>query len=1021
MLIVHSNMSTIKITDNLNSLKPKENNNSMERLNEKLVGVLDELSSILMRQGEPFRAKAYREASDVIVRIEKDITDVEELHGMSRIGSTIYNKLTEFINTGTLQVLEKERNNPLNLLTKVYGIGPKKAKEFINNGWTTLDDLRANPGSLTTAMKYGLIYFDDIESRIPRSEIQEYEMILGKYFTPLNNNDKFEIVGSYRRGNADSGDIDIIITGDTDKVFKEFIDSLIESKLIVAILSRGKIKCLAISQLPGRKARRIDFMYSPLDEYAFAILYFTGSKIFNTIQRQRALDLGLTLNEHGFHKMSNCSKGEKLMKHFPTEESIFSRLGMEYIEPSQRIDSRSAKYIKKELKEPEPEIRKKTMPKNVSKKQLKVLPPRKTQKNSVIKSPSRNIKIFKSEGIEALKMLDENELASMIQIANDAYYENNTSLLTDNQYDILREYTLQQYPNNSSAISGHTQCEVQKNKSTLPYEMGSMDKIKPDTQALSKWLETYDGPYVISCKLDGISGLYTTEGDKPKLYTRGNGLVGQDISHLIPYLDLPSVKGVVIRGEFIIEKVLFEQKYASRFANPRNFVAGVINQKKIDTEKYQDIDFVAYELIKPETNPSLQLKALENLDICVVEHIVGLKSISNEMLSKYLIDWRSDHIYEIDGVICCNDKIYPRKSGNPDHALAFKMVLSDQVAEAKVVNVEWNPSKDGYLKPRVQIEPIRIGGAKIEHATGFNGGFIYNNKIGVGSLIKIIRSGDVIPHILEVIEPAEEPLMPCAPYSWTKGNVDIILDNKKDDTVVREKIITAFFKNIGVEGLGPGNIRKMIQSGYNSVPKILFMDEKEYLNIDGFGSKLAKKIYNGICEKIKNATLHEIMTASHVFGRGFGNKKFIVILEAYPDILVSNLNSETKIFHLTKLNGMSDKTAAAFVKEIPYFIEWMKTANIQDKLVFQKKKIHGDPIGPLYQKNIVTTGIGNKPRNILAEKLEKVGGNLEKNVNKDTFVVLVVDMDEDTDKANKARSLNIPIMLIDDFVTKYNL
>ena len=81
-------------------------------------------------------------------------------------------------------------------------------------------------------MKYGLVYFDDIESRIPRSEIQEYEMILDKYFTPLNNNDKFEIVGSYRRGKADSGDIDIIITGDTDKVFKEFIDSFQEKENI---------------------------------------------------------------------------------------------------------------------------------------------------------------------------------------------------------------------------------------------------------------------------------------------------------------------------------------------------------------------------------------------------------------------------------------------------------------------------------------------------------------------------------------------------------------------------------------------------------------------------------------------------------------------------------------------------------------------------------------------------------------------------------------------------------------------
>ena len=91
-----------------------------------------------------------------------------------------------------------------------------------------------------------------------------------------------------------------------------------------------------------------------------------------------------------------------------------------------------------------------------------------------------------------------------------------------------------------------------------------------------------------------------------------------------------------------------------------------------------------------------------------------------------------------------NDKVYPRKRGNPDRD-AFKMVLGDQVAEAKVVNVIWTASKDGYLKPRVQIEPVVLGGAKIEYATGFNAKFIVDKKIGVGSVISLVGSGDVIP------------------------------------------------------------------------------------------------------------------------------------------------------------------------------------------------------------------------------------------------------------------------------------
>jgi NAD-dependent DNA ligase len=89
----------------------------------------------------------------------------------------------------------------------------------------------------------------------------------------------------------------------------------------------------------------------------------------------------------------------------------------------------------------------------------------------------------------------------MIRNANDAYYCNNDPLLTDNLYDILREFTAEKYPDNEAVKEGHTKCnlDIEKNKETLPYEMWSMDKIKPDTDALKKWKEKYTGPYVLSC------------------------------------------------------------------------------------------------------------------------------------------------------------------------------------------------------------------------------------------------------------------------------------------------------------------------------------------------------------------------------------------------------------------------------------------------------------------------------------------------------------------------------------------
>ena len=295
--------------------------------------------------------------------------------------------------------------------------------------------------------------------------------------------------------------------------------------------------------------------------------------------------------------------------------------------------------------------------------------------------------------------------------------------------------------------------------------MPSMDKIKPDTTVLQSWKAKYPGPYVLSCKLDGVSGMFDTKsGSKSKLYTRGNGAIGQDISHLIPVLNLPKEKGWVVRGEFIIPKQVFEEKYKSSFANPRNLVSGIINSKSVD-EKAKDLHFVTYEIIQPVMKPSEQLAKLVELKHEVVMNNT-LTVVSNELLSQILVDWRTNYMYEIDGVIVTNDEIYERISGNPDHAFAFKMVLLDQMAEAKVVDVIWEASKSGYLKPRVRIEPIRLGGVTIEYATGFNGKFIEDNKIGIGALIQMIRSGDVIPYIKSVTMPAEKAKMPSVPYVW---------------------------------------------------------------------------------------------------------------------------------------------------------------------------------------------------------------------------------------------------------------
>ena len=987
------------------------------RLNEKFIELMEQLADIMLKQGEPFRARAYQKAQETIMAYSSDIMSPDDLKGKPNIGATIMEKLNEYMETGTLKVLEREKLNPVNILAEVYGIGPKKAKELVDNGITSIAELRENQHLLNDIQKVGLHYYEDILKRIPRSEIEDYKAYFENAM-PKVAGAKMEIVGSYRRGAQSSGDIDVIITSSDPRVFTKFVDNLLKEKIILHILSRGPTKCLVVTKIPSSDAaRRVDFLYTNPEEFPFAILYFTGSKIFNTVMRHVALEKGYTMNEHAIYKMEAKKKGDKVNRNFSSEEDIFNFLGLEYKAPIERTDGRAIVVNKK------PKL---VIEDSDSESEEYVLKP--AAKPAAKKAASKKIMIiedekedetykllaedFKKNGISVLEQLNEKELSDLLREANKAYY-NEEPFFTDNQYDIVKEYVEAKYPSNQ--VIHEIGAPVERNKVTLPYPMGSMDKIKPDTNALTNWMAKYSGPYVLSCKLDGVSGLYTTEGKEPKLYTRGDGRVGQDISHLIPFLRLPKTRGIVIRGEFIIPRALFDSKYKAKFANPRNMVAGIVNHKTIN-EAIKDLHFVAYEVMKPIYKPSKQMEFLSTLDVEVVMYKYE-QSLTNELLSQTLINWRNNYAYEIDGVIVADDKVYERKTGNPEHAFAFKMVLSDQVAEAKVVDVLWAPSKDGYLKPRVQIEPINLGGVQITYATGFNGAFINDNKIGIGAVVELIRSGDVIPYIRKVIVPADESKMPSVPFKWNETHIDVMLEDIESDETVKEKNITGFFRGLGVEGLSSGNVKRIIEAGYDSVPEIIRMEIPDFLEVQGFKEKTATKLYDGIREKIEAASLTTIMSASNMFGRGFSEKKIELIMDSYPTVLLSKETDSQKIAKISAIKGMAAKSAEAFVEKITDFINFIKAAGLVKKLaVSNKPKKIADESHPLYNKSVVMTGFRDAE---LQNELKEIGAKIGSSVSSKTFVVLVKDKDEDTGKAAEARKLGVPLMTPEEFRQKY--
>jgi NAD-dependent DNA ligase len=342
------------------------------------------------------------------------------------------------------------------------------------------------------------------------------------------------------------------------------------------------------------------------------------------------------------------------------------------------------------------------------------------------------------------------------------------------------------------------------------------------------------------------------------------------------------------------------------------------------------------------------------------------------------------------------------------------MILTEQIAEAHVLGVIWTPSKDGYLKPRVQISPVSLGGVLIEYATGFNGAFIEDNKIGVGTIIEIIRSGDVIPHIRAVKVSSSNAMMPSVPYKWNDSHVDVILENMDLDDTVREKNITCFFKGIEVDGLGSGNVNRIIQAGFTTVEQIINMTLNDFLKVEGFQLTMATKIHDGIRLKLEAASLLTLMSSSNLFGRGFSEKKIEVILSEYPTILISKETKQERINNLLNVKGFALKTAEAFVEKIPDFLAFLKRCALDYKLLGTSTSIPSSSSSSsllLEGKTFVLTGFRDKE---LEEKLKSMGAKIGSSVSKNTYMVVVKDMEDSTQKMIDAKRLGINIVRVAD-------
>uniref|UniRef100_A0A669F027 DNA polymerase n=1 Tax=Oreochromis niloticus TaxID=8128 RepID=A0A669F027_ORENI len=325
-----------------------------ESLNEGITDFLVELANYEKNVNRAIhKYNAYRKAASTISKYPHKIKSGEEAKKLDGVGAKIAEKIDEFLQTGKLRKLEKIRNDDtsssINFLTRVTGIGPAAARKFVEEGVKTLE------GLCSICLKLKLIhilYFEEFEKRIPRAEMEKMETLILGELEKVDQEYIGTICGSYRRGAASSGDIDILLThpnytSQTEKqpkLLHAVVDHLESIGFVTDTLSKGDTKFMGVCQLQQNDEdeeeylhRRIDIRLIPKDQYYCGVLYFTGSDIFNKNMRTHALEKGFTLNEYTIRPLGVTGMaGEPLL--VDSEKDIFDYIQYKYREPKERSE-----------------------------------------------------------------------------------------------------------------------------------------------------------------------------------------------------------------------------------------------------------------------------------------------------------------------------------------------------------------------------------------------------------------------------------------------------------------------------------------------------------------------------------------------------------------------------------------------------------------------------------------------------------------------------------------------------------
>lgn len=623
--------------------------------------------------------------------------------------------------------------------------------------------------------------------------------------------------------------------------------------------------------------------------------------------------------------------------------------------------------------------------------------------------------------IENIENNTEEDLVLWLQRQDDLYNNVGESDVDDATYDRVRKMTELMFGANKYFTGVGS--EVRGGKVKLPFAMNGLPQCYEGD--IGGWLKPQylkESTFCVSDKLDGTSALviYDANGDLQIAYSRGDGVAAADITrHISRIKNIPNkitapghtfpvrMEIIIPLAEWEYVQQNFRRSGGAEYKNPRNATAGFMNASKHDDEGiYNHLRGVAYTMVDTFGTKSQHIEYLKTLGFETARYEVFTHDKMNDVdLSIYLNRQRASSEYEIDGVVIDvneGDKRKQCEESGDYITQKYKVADESNHAIATVKEVPYRASKDGYLKPRINIHPVQLMGVTVTYATGFNAKFIKDKQIGPGAKIRITRSGDVIPYVLGTVEPAPKPDLPDAEihgeWAWSENEVDAVLvdiTNRKD---VQVKRLVDIFTKLKIDHLKEGNLEKLFDAGYKTETDIINMEYTDlYMTLGENGTK----IYDSMEERLRSdggVYWPNLVGSLNLLGRGIGSRKLSELYEA----LEGNVDLMTDVKVISSIPGFDGKTATKIAENLDKVYDFIQ--KVGDNVIVREYTEPTAPSGSkMAGKAIVVTGFRDPD---FETKIRDEGGEIKSGVSAKVDYVVAKDPNSASGKVKKARDLN---------------